>query len=224
MLLQLSSILDQDKLENIRHMLANVNFIDGKHSAGSAAREVKNNLEGALNQKQSEYLDQLVMNNLSENTLFQNSALPHQVSQPVFARYTKGMHYGYHIDDPIMGSAGGRFRCDIAITLFINDKSDYEGGELAINTAYGVQKVKLAAGDAVLYPASSLHQVEEVTSGERLVAVCWIQSLVRDPAKREILFDLAKARARFMSDNPDAEETALIDHSYVNLMRMWSEF
>ena len=224
MLLQIPSVLDQDKIENIRSMLSGVEFVDGKHSAGLAAKQVKQNLEGVLNQKQSEYLDQLIMRSLAENPLFQNGALPHQVSQPVYARYTEGMHYGDHIDDPIMGSAGGRFRCDVAVTLFLNDKKDYEGGDLVVNTTFGQQKIKLSAGDAVLYPASSVHHVDEVTSGERLVAVCWIQSLVRDPAKRELLFNLGKARAKMMQENPHTEETNHVDHTYVNLMRMWSEF
>lgn len=223
MLLQIPSVLDRDKLENIRSILDTANFVDGKLSAGRAAKKVKHNLECALNQKQSDYLDQLVMRSLAENPLFQSGALPHQVSQPVFASYTKAMHYGDHIDDPIMGAAGGRFRCDVAITLFISDKTEYVGGELVINTTFGQKTLKLAAGDAVLYPASSIHHVNEVTSGNRLVAVTWIQSLIRDPAKRELLFNLDKARGKLMQNKPEDEATKLIDHSYVNLMRMWCE-
>ncbi|NOX42388.1 MAG: Fe2+-dependent dioxygenase [Gammaproteobacteria bacterium] len=224
MLIQIPSVLDQNKIENIRSMLDKVDFVDGKLSAGLAAKPIKHNLESVLNQKQSDYLDQLVMRSLAEHTVFQNGALPHQVSQPIFARYTQGMQYGDHIDDPIMGSAGGRFRCDIAVTLFISDNTDYEGGELVINTAFGLQKVKLSAGDAVLYPASSIHHVNEVISGARLVSVCWIQSLIRDPTKRELLFNLEKARSKLMLNNPETEETKQIDHTYVNLVRMWSEF
>lgn len=224
MLIQIPSVLDKDILKNIRNMLDKVNFVDGKLSAGIAAKKIKYNLESALSKKQSDYLDQLVMRSLAENTLFQSGALPHQVSQPIFAHYTKGMHYGDHIDDPIMGAAGGRFRCDIAVTLFISDKKDYEGGELVINTAFGQQIIKLSAGDAVLYPASSIHHVNEVISGDRLVSVCWIQSLIRDPAKRELLFNLEKARSKLLLNKPEEEETKQIDHTYVNLMRMWSEF
>lgn len=224
MLLHLSSVLDQDKLENIRRMLSGVEFVDGKISAGKAAKQVKHNLEGSLKQNQSDYLDQQIMQALSQNDLFQNGALPHQVSQPVFARYTNGMHYGDHIDDPIMGSAGGRFRCDIAVTLFLNEQTDYAGGELIINTTFGEQQVKLKAGDAILYPASSIHRVNEVTSGERLVAVCWIQSLIRSAEKREILYKLASTRATLMESNSQSDEAKNCDHAYVNLMRMWSEF
>lgn len=223
MLLKIESVLDKDKLENIRNMLSNVEFIDGKHSAGKSAQQVKHNLEGALKQNQSDYLDQQVMQALAQHPLFQNGALPHQVSQPVFARYIAGMRYGDHIDDPIMGSAGMRFRCDVAVTLFLSNKDDYEGGELVVNTTYGEQKIKLDAGDAILYPASSVHRVNEVTSGERLVAVCWIQSLIRDPAKREILHDLAATRSVLMKQDSQSQEYKNIDHAYVNLMRMWSE-
>ena len=132
------------------------------------------------------------------------------------------MKYGDHIDDPVMGE-GPRFRCDIASTIFLNEPEDYEGGELVINTAFGQHKVKLPAGDAVIYPASSLHHVAEVTKGERIVAVTWIQSLVREPEKRAILHDLNMVREKMLQASPDSEDTARIDHSYTNLVRMWAE-
>ena len=223
MLLQIKSILDRDQLDNVVAMLANAPFVDGKQTAGAAAGRVKNNLELQLNARQSEYLDQLVMGRLAQNSLFRSGALPFRVAQPVFARYTKGMYYGDHIDDPVMGSAGERFRTDIAVTLFLNNPEDYEGGELVISTTFGPQKVKLPAGDAVLYPASSVHHISEITRGERLVVVCWIQSLVRDPARRELLYELDQARNKLLNQAPDAEETKQVDHAYVNLVRMWSE-
>jgi PKHD-type hydroxylase len=133
------------------------------------------------------------------------------------------MHYGDHIDDPIMGGAGQHFRCDVAVTVFLSAAEEYDGGELVINTTFGEKHVKLAKGDVVVYPASSLHRVNPVTHGERLVAVCWIQSFVRDPAKRELLFELNQARLHLLRHAPLAEETKQVDHAYTNLVRMWSE-
>ena len=223
MLLHIHKVFDQDKLQNIREMLSKAEFIDGKMSAGKTAQRVKNNEEMKPTSLQADYLDRMIMSTLAENEEFRRGALPHQASQPVFARYTKDMHYGEHIDDPVMGTSGGRFRSDVAVTVFLNDPMDYGGGELVINTSFGEQIVKLPAGDAVLYPASSLHRVNKVIKGERLVAVCWIQSLVRDPAKREILYNLNSARQSFMENLPEAEETHQVDHAYVNLVRLWAE-
>ena len=133
------------------------------------------------------------------------------------------MRYGDHVDDPIMGTGEGLYRTDIAITIFLNDPANYDGGELVVNTAFGEQKVKLPAGDAVMYPASSLHCVAEVTRGERLVAVTWVQSLVRDPAKRELLYDFNQVRERLLNEMPDHPDTVRINTVYVNLFRMWGE-
>jgi PKHD-type hydroxylase len=122
-----------------------------------------------------------------------------------------------------MGPGGGRYRSDIAITIFLSDPEAYAGGELVIRTAFGPQEVKLPAGDAIMYPASSLHRVAEVMRGERLVAVTWVQSMVRDPMRRELLYELGLAREKLLRTRPDAEETAQVDHAYVNLVRMWAE-
>lgn len=223
MLIQIPAVFDQDKLDNIRTLLAKTNFVDGKKSAGAAAQRVKHNQELQASRQQTEYLDHLIMSTLANSTAFRDAVLPHQVAQPVIARYTPGMGYGDHIDDPVMGGAGAHFRTDVAVTVFLNEPDDYEGGELVINTTFGEQTVKLAAGSVVTYPASSIHRVNEVTRGERLVAVTWIQSMVRDAAKRELLYELSLARNALMAKEPDAATTKHVDHSYVNLVRMWSE-
>jgi PKHD-type hydroxylase len=133
------------------------------------------------------------------------------------------MTYGEHLDDPIMGAEGQPYRSDVAVTLFLSSPEEYEGGELSIRTAFGEQAVKLPAGDAVLYPSGSIHRVRPVTRGERLVAVTWVQSLVRDPARRELLHGLNCARERLLRDRPEAEEAAQVNAAYLNLIRMWSE-
>lgn len=223
MLVTIPEVFDADKLENIREMIARNQFVDGKKTAGKVAQEVKHNEEMQGNRQQSEYLDQLIMGTLANNATFRDAALPHQVAQPVIARYTPGMSYGDHIDDPIMGGAGMHFRTDVATTVFLNEPDQYEGGELVINTAFGEQKVKLAAGSVVTYPASSIHRVNEVTRGERLVAVTWIQSMIRDAAKRELLFELSQARNALFAEDSKSDVAKKVDHSYVNLIRMWSE-
>jgi PKHD-type hydroxylase len=223
MLLHIKDVLDETKIENIRDMLAKAEFVDGKLTAGKNAQRVKNNEEMKPTSLQADYLDRMVMNTLAENEEFRRGALPHQASQPVFAKYVEGMEYGNHIDDPVMGTSGGRFRCDVAITLFLSDPSDYDGGELIITSSFGEQSIKLPAGDAVLYPASSIHRVAKVTRGERLVSVCWVQSLIRDPMQREILYNLNCARQKFMENLPEEQESHQVDQAYVNLVRMWAE-
>ncbi len=118
---------------------------------------------------------------------------------------------------------GNRYRSDVAITIFLNDPHSYDGGELVVRTAFGEQAVKLAAGNALAYPASSLHRVREVSRGERLVAVAWAQSLVRDAARRELLYELDVARQALIRVTPKAEVTENIDRVYANLLRMWAE-
>jgi PKHD-type hydroxylase len=133
------------------------------------------------------------------------------------------MTYGDHVDDPIMGAGGPRFRTDVSMTIFLNDAKQYEGGELQMRTPFGTQSVKLNAGDAVIYPSSSVHQVAPVTSGERLVALTWIQSFVRDAARRELLYELDQAREHLLGTEPGAETTKYLDRSYANLLRMWAD-
>ncbi len=223
MLIEIPNILDANKLSSIRDMLGKVEFIDGKHSAGQAASRVKNNQEMKQGTQQAEFLDHLLMGSLAENADFRSGALPYRVAQPVFARYTQGMLYGDHVDDPIMGSGPEKFRTDVSITVFLNDPEDYDGGELIINTTYGEKSVKLPAGSAVLYPSASVHRVTEITRGERLAAIVWLQSMVRDPGQRELLYQLDQARNQLLTDKPDAPETKQVDRSYVNLVRMWSD-
>ena len=222
MLLRIANLLSKRQLETVQDLLSQARFIDGKLSAGMAAERVKNNEEAQPNQAQMEALNTIVMGNLVRHPAYKNAALPHRVAAPFYARYTPGMYYGDHVDDPVMG-AEGRYRSDISITVFLNDPRHYEGGELVIRSSFGDHKVKYDAGDAVMYPSSSLHRVNEVPQGERLVAVTWVQSLVRDPMKREILYELNQARETMLRTTPKTAETAHVDTAYVNLVRMWAE-
>jgi PKHD-type hydroxylase len=224
MLLVIPDVLSQAKLTEIQTILAQATFVDGRLSAGSHAVRVKHNQELPAQAEQQQRLNQLVMTPLVQHPVFQQAALPHRIASPFYSRYTPGMRYGDHIDDPIMGPAPGqRYRSDISCTVFLNSPESYQGGELIIRTTFGSQSVKLPAGHAVIYPSSSLHQVSEVTHGERLVAVTWIQSMIRDAAQRELLYELSLARHSLLQSQPDAEVTNQVDHSYVNLVRMWSD-
>lgn len=223
MLVTIPNILDQQRIDYVRQVLDNAKFVDGTLSAGMAAKRVKNNEELSADEQQMQQLNNLVMGSLVQHDEFKAAAIPFRVAAPYYARYNKGKKYGEHVDDPIMGMAGQQYRSDVSTTVFLNEPDEYEGGELVISTSFGEQKIKLAAGSAVVYPSSSLHHVAEVTGGTRLVAVTWAQSMIRDPAKRELLYTLNQARESLLKSRPDDIETKQIDISYVNLFRMWSE-
>ncbi len=222
MMLHIPSVLDKARLKKVAELLGKAQFVDGKLSAGMAARAVKNNEEVANNDTQVNQLNNIVMGSLVSHPMYKQAALPHRVAAPFYARYRPGMTYGDHVDDPIMGK-GEYYRSDVSTTVFLNEPDEYEGGELVVHTAFGEQKVKLAAGDAVVYPSASLHHVAEVTAGERMVAVTWAQSMVRDAAKRELLYGLNQARETLLKKDSEAPESKQVDISYANLFRMWAE-
>jgi PKHD-type hydroxylase len=223
MLLEIPGVLNAAQLEKINQILDQAEFVDGKLTAGMAARRVKRNQEMKQEPKRMELLLRILVSSLSHNDTFNSAVLPYRMADPIFARYQPGMTYGDHVDDPIMGKSGPRFRTDVSMTLFLRQPESYEGGELVIRTSFGSREVKLAAGDAVIYPSSSLHRVAEVTRGERLVALAWVQSHVRDPAQRELLYELNQAREKLLRDAPGEPTTGLVDKSFVNLVRMWSD-
>ncbi|GMQ87803.1 MAG: Fe2+-dependent dioxygenase [Gammaproteobacteria bacterium] len=223
MLLVIPDVLDSRKLSQVRSLLDQGRFISGRLSAGKNAKRVKHNEELQSGARQMEQLNSLVMGSLVQHSLYQAAVMPYRIATPYYARYTRGMSYGDHIDDPVMGPPGGQYRSDVSTTVFLNGPDDYVGGELVIRTVYGDQSVKPAAGHAIIYPSSSLHHINEVTSGERLVAVTWAQSMLRDPDKRELVFQLYQARESLLQTFPDCEATTQVDHAYVNLLRMWSE-
>lgn len=223
MLLEIPELLNSAQLEKIHQTLEGADFIDGTRSAGLAAARVKHNQELAAQPKRQELLARILMASLGEHPAFRFGALPHRVAEFIIARYQPGMTYGAHIDDPVMGANGPRFRTDVSLTVFLNAPEGYDGGELTIRTSFGERQVKLPAGHAVLYPSSSLHWIAPVTRGERLVALTWVQSYVRDPARRELLYELNQAREYLLTQAPEAEHTAQVDRSYNNLLRLWAE-
>jgi PKHD-type hydroxylase len=188
-----------------------------------AAQRVKENEELKPERERMTLLIRILLSALSHNATFNSAVLPVRMADPIIARYRPGMAYGDHVDDAIMGKSGPRLRSDVSMTLFLRDPEHYGGGELVVRTSFGETEVKLAAGDAVVYPSSSLHRVAEVTGGERLVALFWIQSHVRDPAQRELLFELNQAREQLLRQSPEAESSQQVDRAFSNLIRMWSD-
>lgn len=223
MLTHIKGILDQDQLATVQQLIKAGEFSDGSSSAGMAARRVKHNEELVLKQQSMSDLNNLVMGNLVKHPIYRSAAMPLKIAAPYYAHYTKGMSYGEHVDDPVMGTGQEIYRSDVSLTLFLNSPDSYDGGELVIHTSFGEQEVKLPAGDVILYPSSSIHRVAEVTRGERLVAVSWVQSLVREPERRALLHDLNQARETLLQEKPDADETRQVNQSYINLVRIWSD-
>jgi len=217
-------VLSHQQLMMIKKLLQNAEFVDGKLSAGKEAKAVKNNLELSQQSPLQQQLNNMVMNTLLQNKSYQQAVYPYRVATPFYVRYTVGMAYGFHVDDPVMGSMGQQYRTDVSTTLFLNEPAEYEGGELLIQTAFGEQRIKLDAGDAVVYPSNRLHRVTEVTQGERFAAVIWAQSMIKSVEQRELLYELSTARDGLLDTQPENEQTRHVSNVYSNLVRMWSEF
>jgi len=220
MLFKIPQALSPKSLQTIRTVLDQAEFIDGKLTAGWHAKLVKQNQQLAQSFPEANRLRQTVSQALKEHPLFEAAARPKHIHNLLFSRYDIGMSYGRHVDNALMGQG---LRSDISFTVFLNDPSEYDGGELVIEGADDEQSYKLAAGDAIVYPATTLHRVEPVISGTRLVAVGWVQSFVRDAQRREILFDLEVSRRGLFAREGKTDEFDLLSKSIANLLRMWAE-
>src|SRR3954471_17658625 len=189
MLMTIADVLDRASLDEIVPTLSAARFEDGRGTAGWSARLVKDN-EQAKEGATLRLLRERVSEAIIRNEVFQLAVRPKTLTPLLFSRYGTGKQYGTHVDNPLMDGV----RTDVSFTLFLADPADYDGGELVIETSAGEEDIKLPAGHLIAYPSTTLHRVAPVTRGERLVAVGWAQSYVRDIAKREILFDLETAR------------------------------
>lgn len=220
MLVFLQGVLAHEDVARVRGGLSDAPWEDGRKTAGPAAQAVKLN-EQARRSDSERALAHFVAAAFARHSVFQACARPSRPLKLLFSRYQAGMAYGLHNDDAIMGEGDARIRTDFALTLFLADPESYAGGALILSGPAGEQAIKLGAGDAVLYSAGALHRVEAVSAGERLAAVAWGQSLVRDGGARAVLFDLTQARWALPAD---AHEAALrIDQVIANLMRRWAD-
>ena len=222
MLLCIPDILEWAEVKKIRTLIAEGSFSDGRRTAGYRAKRVKNNLQMDRMTPATKEAINLILGGLKRSNTFQRAFLPKSIRPPMISRYEVGMNYGLHVDDAFMGNTA-RARSDISLTVFISDPGDYDGGELIMASPFGDQEIKLPAGSAVVYPSSTLHQVAPVTRGERLAAVTWAQSHVRDAAQREMLFDVFQIREKLGESDPDSPETDLAFKTYSNLLRMWAD-
>jgi PKHD-type hydroxylase len=218
---QVVRVLQRHDVDRIVSELSENVFSDGKLSAFGQAREVKDNLQFQSKETQAGGLDQFVISALQGNVEFQAFALPKRLTRPTFSRYEPGMAYGSHIDSALMGGFNG-VRTDLAMTLFLHSPDSYDGGELVLEQAIGNEQIKLDAGEAIIYPASTVHHVAPVTRGTRLAAIVWTQSVVRDERLREILFDLFRA-AKQAEEAQNASLSLFLSKSYHNLLRYAAE-
>jgi len=223
MLSEIKNVLSPVELEKIQLLISDAHWQSGSNSAGLHAREIKANEE--MDQQCQSWADinQMVVSQLYSHPQFQGMVLPSKVSAAFISRCRPGMYYGQHIDNPIMGGPNARYRSDVAITVFLSEPDSYDGGELSIQSRFGQVSIKLPAGSAVVYPASSLHEVTPVTKGERIVSALWAQSMVRDAQQRELLYDLDEVRQALNKTTPSAQVTQQTEHVYANLLRLWAD-
>ncbi|MFN0200397.1 MAG: Fe2+-dependent dioxygenase [Bacteroidia bacterium] len=220
--LHLQNVLNAEELEMLRGIIEETHFIDGKLTASMTAQSVKNNLQADIsNQHTLPIMQNMVANALNRCALFHEAAVPLRLYPFIFSKYENGMTYGWHVDSPIMGNPP--LRTDIAMTVFLSDPDTYEGGELLIESSTGRVTYKPNAGDAVMYPCTSLHCVAPVTSGVRLAAVTWIQSAIRNPEERAALFQVKQLHNTMYAQDPLGTNTNELLQIYSNLMRMWAE-
>ncbi len=222
MLKIIRQIISPEEVAAIRDVEKTGEFADGMNSAGFLVADRKVNEELAVGAKGREQLVRMLLARLWQNKTLQVLARPRRIMPPIMSRYRPGMRYGDHMDNAIMGGAQP-FRVDCSMTIFLQDPDSYEGGELVIDTAPGTQRIKLPPGDAIVYPTHFVHRVDEVTQGERLAVVTWIESTIRDPARRQILFELATVAEDLHHRAPDSGAFMTLEKARFNLLRMWAD-
>ena len=221
MLLQIPGVLSKEEVATVMRELGQGAYEDGRASAGLIARDVKQNLQVKRDAEAAKKCAPLILEALRRSTAFYNVALPHKIHGPVFNRYDVGMTYGSHVDNAIMGEQAA-VRSDVSATLFLCEPDAYEGGELVLQEHQSERRVKLPAGHMIVYSSTNVHRVEPVRRGSRIAAIFWIQSLVRDESRREILFDLNEILDA-LRDKLASQETMALASIYSNLMRQWAE-
>ena len=226
MLLSIPRVLTKDAVAALRRDIDAAEWIDGNATSGQQSALAKRNMQLPEDSAVAKKAGNVILDALERVPLFVAGALPLKVFPPLFNRYGEGQAFGMHVDNAlrVRRDGGFRIRSDLSATLFLCEPEDYDGGELMVEDNYGVHAVKLGAGDLVLYPASSLHRVEPITRGARVASFFWIQSMVRDDAKRTLLFDMDMAiQALAREVGQGHSQVVSLTGAYHNLLRMWIE-
>lgn len=225
MLLHIPQALTPEQVAHCRARLDAAEWVDGRVTAGYQGAVVKRNRQLPEGSATALELGQLVLGAIERNPMFISAALPARVYPPMFNRYEGDGHFGLHVDNAVrlLPGTGLKIRTDVSATLFLADPDEYDGGELQIADTYGRHAVKLPAGDLIVYPSTSLHEVTPVTRGARVASFFWIQSMVRDDAQRALLFELDTAIQRLNQTGGDVQAVVRLTGSYHNLLRMWAE-
>ncbi|WP_348944483.1 Fe2+-dependent dioxygenase [Chitinibacter sp. FCG-7] len=225
MLLHIPQVLSPAEVADCRQRLNQAQWLDGRITAGSQSAKVKNNQQLPNDDEQAVAVRKVILVALEKNDLFFSAALPKRIFPPLFNRYSEGMTFGNHVDNAMrrITDTGEWVRSDLSATLFFSDPSEYDGGELVIEDTFGLHEVKLAAGDLILYPSSSLHRVEPITRGTRLASFMWLQSMVKDVGERGLLFDLDTSIRQIRAELGDTPTAVQLTGVYHNLLRKWGE-
>jgi len=225
MLLHLKQVFTPEQVKEVRKHLDSAQWQDGKVTAGNASREQKNNLQLAQDNPLAIELGNFVLQTLGQREDFMSSALPAKIFPPMFNRYEGGGEFGFHVDNAIrqVPNTPVKIRTDLSMTIFFSEPDEYDGGELVIEDTFGQQKIKLAAGDMVVYPSTSLHKVTPVTRGARVSAFFWLQSLVKSNDHRRTLHELDQSIQALRRDMPNDQRVQNLIWVYHNLLREWSE-
>ncbi|MFT3763409.1 MAG: Fe2+-dependent dioxygenase [Pseudoxanthomonas sp.] len=224
MLLHIPEILSREQVASMRRELEAADWTDGRETVGFQGAQVKRNLQLPEGSPLRRKLGETILVALARHPRFFSAALPLKYLPPRFNCYTGGGTYGFHVDGSVLNLGNGeQLRSDISCTLFLNDPDEYDGGELVVADTYGEHEVKLPAGDIIVYPSSSLHQVTPVTRGARLASFFWVQSMIRDDAKRRLLYEMDASLETLRAGGADAAAMLQLTGIYHNLLRQWAE-
>lgn len=228
MLLHVKQVLNADELREARAILARAPWGDGRVTAGVQSAQTKNNEQLPQDGAETKALQRIVLGGLNRHATFFSAALPRRVFPPLFNRYGGASNsFGAHVDNAVRfipGTAGERVRTDVSCTLFLSEPDTYDGGELTVDDTFGAQRIKLPAGDMVLYPGTSVHRVEPVTRGHRVASFFWIESMVRSDEARRLLFEMDTHLMRLRTTVGETDAAVIgLTGTYHNLLRMWAD-
>lgn len=226
MIHHIPNVLTSEQIQYFRTEMSKVDWIDGKITTGSLSSHVKNNQQLAEDHPLTQHLGDIILAALSQHPLFISAALPLHILPPYFNRYENGQTFGFHVDNAIRWKYGTsqRIRTDLSCTIFLSEPEEYEGGELVVEDTYGYHEIKLPAGDLILYPSTSVHEVTPVRSGCRIASFFWLQSMIRNDADRHMLFNLDQSIQNLRMQLGDTHtEVVKLTSMYHNLLRKWAE-